>query len=173
MNCLRPFTLQLQRTETPNDASSWNTVSEYKSVELEPVGTEGWTKLFTGLDKYDETRRGVSITPTAYWKVRREPETGTAERMNNVIEIDGKKYTILNNTVQVEENVHPLEADLDQQAARPKFTLDVTKADAEDTKHKLAGVEFTLEKLTTDGNGNTVVDSPFGKRTGVTNDQAS
>ena len=35
----------------------------------------------------------------------------------------------------------------------------------------MAGVEFTLEKLTTDGNGNTVVDSPFGKRTGVTNDQ--
>lgn len=53
----------------------------------------------------------------------------------------------------------------------PKFTLDITKADAEDTKHTLAGVEFTLEKLTKDGNGNTVVDSPFGKRTGVTNDQ--
>ena len=53
----------------------------------------------------------------------------------------------------------------------PKFTLDITKADAEDTKHTLAGVEFTLEKLTTDGNGNTVVDSPFGKRTGVTNGQ--
>lgn len=53
----------------------------------------------------------------------------------------------------------------------PKFTLDITKADAEDTTHKLAGVEFTLEKLTTDGNGNTVVDSPFGKRTGVTNGQ--
>lgn len=53
----------------------------------------------------------------------------------------------------------------------PKFTLDITKADAENTENKLAGVEFTLERLTTDGNGNTVVDSPFGKRTGVTNAQ--
>ena len=58
----------------------------------------------------------------------------------------------------------------------PKFTLDVTKKSAEndgenDQQKLLAGVEFTLERLTTDSNGETVVDSPFGKRTGVTNDQ--
>lgn len=164
--------LQLQRTETPNDASSWNTVSEYKSVELEPVGYEGWTKLFTGLDKYDANKEG-----RVYYSYRvLESASGTGDwhggADDNVIEIDGKKYTILNNTVQVEENsASPLKLILTNRQQEPKFTLDVTKADAEDTKHKLAGVEFTLEKLTTDGNGNTVVDSPFGKRTGVTNDQ--
>ena len=164
--------LQLQRTETPNDASSWNTVSEYKSVELEPVGYEGWTKLFTGLDKYDANKEG-----RVYYSYRvLESASGTGDwhggADDNVIEIDGKKYTILNNTVQVEENsASPLKLILTNRQQDPKFTLDVTKADAEDTKHKLAGVEFTLEKLTTDGNGNTVVDSPFGKRTGVTNDQ--
>ena len=164
--------LQLQRTETPNDASSWNTVSEYKSVELEPVGYEGWTKLFTGLDKYDANKEG-----RVYYSYRvLESASGTGDwhggADDNVIEIDGKKYTILNNTVQVEENsASPLALNLTNTQQDPKFTLDITKADAEDTKHKLAGVEFTLEKLTTDGNGNTVVDSPFGKRTGVTNDQ--
>lgn len=164
--------LQLQRTETPNDASSWNTVSEYKSVELEPIGYEGWTKLFTGLDKYDANKEG-----RVYYSYRvLESASGTGDwhggADDNVIEIDGKKYTILNNTVQVEENsASPLKLILTNRQQDPKFTLDVTKADAEDTKHKLAGVEFTLEKLTTDGNGNTVVDSPFGKRTGVTNDQ--
>ena len=163
--------LQLQRTETPNDASSWNTVSEYKSVELEPVGYEGWTKLFTGLDKYDANKEG-----RVYYSYRvLESASGTGDwhggADDNVIEIDGKKYTILNNTVQVEENsASPLKLILTNRQQDPKFTLDVTKADAEDTKHKLAGVEFTLEKLTTDGNGNTVVDSSF-KRTGVTNAQ--
>ena len=53
----------------------------------------------------------------------------------------------------------------------PKFTLDITKADAENTSYHLKDVEFTLERLKTDGTGNTVVDSSFGKHTGVTNDQ--
>ena len=55
----------------------------------------------------------------------------------------------------------------------PKFALDVTKksaeSDGESGKQKLlAGVEFTLEKLTKDGNENTVVDKDFGTLTGVT-----
>ena len=53
----------------------------------------------------------------------------------------------------------------------PKFTLDITKADAEDTTHKLAGVEFTLEKMKDDGTGKLVVDGDFNKLTGVTNAQ--
>ena len=48
----------------------------------------------------------------------------------------------------------------------PKFTLDITKADAEDTKHTLAGVEFTLEKL--DETNNVVENSA---KYGITNDQ--
>lgn len=164
--------LKLQRTETPTDPDSWQKVPGYECVELEPVGYEGWTKLFTGLDKYDANKpKHVDYT----YRVL-ESASGTGDWhggvTDDVIEIDGKKYTILNNTVQVEENsASPLKLILTNRQQDPKFTLDVTKADAEDTKHKLAGVEFTLEKLTKDGNGNTVVDSPFGKRTGVTNDQ--
>lgn len=53
----------------------------------------------------------------------------------------------------------------------PKFTLDITKKDAEDGTTLLAGVEFTLEKLTKDDNGNTVADASFGTLKGKTNGQ--
>lgn len=48
----------------------------------------------------------------------------------------------------------------------PKFTLDITKKDAENGKTPLAGVEFKLEKL--DENG-TDVDTNFKAQIGVTN----
>lgn len=53
----------------------------------------------------------------------------------------------------------------------PKFTLDITKADAEKTSNYLENVEFTLEKLTMDGTGNTVADASFGTLKGKTNGQ--
>ena len=48
----------------------------------------------------------------------------------------------------------------------PKFTLDITKKDAENGKTPLAGVEFTLEKLDESG---TDVDNGFTAQIGVTN----
>ena len=53
----------------------------------------------------------------------------------------------------------------------PKFTLDITKADAEDGTTLLKDVEFTLEKLTKDDTGNTVADASFGTLKGKTNGQ--
>ena len=53
----------------------------------------------------------------------------------------------------------------------PKFTLDITKKDAEDGTTLLENVEFTLEKLTKDDNGNTVADASFGTLKGKTNGQ--
>lgn len=160
--------LQLQRTETPNDASSWNTVSEYKSVELEPVGYEGWTKLFTGLDKYDANKAENDRILYSY----RVLESATGDDndwhggvADDVIEIDGKKYTILNNTVQVEENsASPLALNLTNTQQDPKFTLDITKADAENGSTPLKDVEFTLEQL--DENNNVVAGSA---KYGITN----
>ncbi len=48
----------------------------------------------------------------------------------------------------------------------PKFTLDITKADAEKTSNYLEGVEFKLEKLDESG---TDVDNGFTAQIGVTN----
>ena len=50
----------------------------------------------------------------------------------------------------------------------PKFTLDITKADAEKTSKLLEGVEFKLEKLDEKG---TDVDKDFPAQIGVTNDK--
>lgn len=165
--------LQLQRTETPDDATSWKPVPEYESVELKPVDYEGWTKLFTGLDKYDANKEG-----RVYYSYR-VLESATENNndwhggvADDVIEIDGKKYTILNNTVQVEkDSASPLALNLTNKQQDPKFTLDITKADAEDGKTLLKDVEFTLEKLTKDDTGNTVADASFGTLKGKTNGQ--
>ena len=172
--------LQLQRTETPNVANSWLPVSGYESVELKkPDGYEGWTKQFTGLDKYDANKPEVDRIPYTYRVL--ESASGTEDwhggADDNVIEIDGKKYTILNNTVQVkEDSTSPLALNLTNKQQDPKFTLDVTKKSAEsdgenDQQKLLAGVEFTLEKMKDDDTGKLVVDGNFNKLTGVTNAQ--
>ena len=89
-----------------------------------------------------------------------------------MIEIDGKKYTILNNTEQVKkESTSPLALNLTNKQQDPKFTLDITKKDAENGITPLKGVEFKLEKMKDDGNGKLVVDGDFNKLTGVTNAQ--
>ena len=154
--------LKLQRTETPNNASSWNTVSEYKSVELESVGYEGWTKLFTGLDKYDANKEGSTHVYYSYRVL--ESASGTGDwhggADDNVIEIDGKKYTILNNTVQVEkDSTSPLALNLTNQLQDAKYNLVITKQDAQDITKKLGGVEFKLEKLGTDGKPDTTLEA--------------
>lgn len=148
----------MQRTETPKDETSWETVSEYDSVELNHAGYEGWTKLFTGLDKYDANKAENDRILYTYRVL--ESATGTENwhggADDNVIEIDGKKYTILNNTVQVkEDSTSPLALNLTNQLQDAKYNLVITKQDAQDTNIKLGGVEFKLEKLGTDGKPDT------------------
>lgn len=166
--------LQLQRTETPEKENTWLTVPGYKNVKLQPKDYQGWIEQFTGLDKYDANKPEDKRIPYTYRVL--ESASGTGDwhggADDNVIEIDGKKYTILNNTVQVEENsASPLALNLTNKQQDPKFTLDITKKDAENGKTLLKDVEFTLEKLTKDNNGNTVADASFGTLKGKTNGQ--
>ena len=167
--------LRLQRTETPEKENTWLTVPEYENVKLQPKDYQGWIEQFTGLDKYDASKPETDRIPYTY----RVLESASGDNndwhggvADDVIEIDGKKYTILNNTVQVEENsASPLALNLTNKQQDPKFTLDITKADAENGKTLLKDVEFTLEKLTKDNNGNTVADASFGTLKGKTNGQ--
>ena len=167
--------LRLQRTETPEKENTWLTVPEYENVKLQPKDYQGWIEQFTGLDKYDASKPETDRIPYTY----RVLESASGDNNDwhggaddNVIEIDGKKYTILHNTVQVEENsASPLALNLTNKQQDPKFTLDITKADAENGKTLLKDVEFTLEKLTKDNNGNTVADASFGTLKGKTNGQ--
>ena len=111
----------------------------------------GWVTTFTGLDKFD-----AKVDPYAYYTYRvleSVTEAGPfyGRSKGNVIEIGGKKYTILNNTVScADDSTTPLKLTLTNKLQDAKYNLNITKQDAED-KTKLGGVEFKLEKLGTDG----------------------
>lgn len=159
--------LKLQRTKTPGDEGSWEDVDGYKSVMLKPW-YDGWVTKFTGLDKFD-----VKDDPHVNYTYR-VLESATADgtfyggSAGNVIEIDGKKYKILKNTVQVQESsTTPLKLTLTNKLQDAKYNLNITKQDAQDTTKKLGGVEFKLEKLLDKGN----LDTQFGEngvRVGLT-----
>lgn len=144
--------LQLQRTETPDEADSWLPVSGYESVELKkPDGYEGWTKQFTGLDKYDASKTGQDCTPYTYRVL--ESATGNEGDWHggtdgDVIEIGGKKYKVLNTTRVTGDSTNKT-LTLTNQLQDAKYKLVITKQDAQDNSIKLGGVEFKLEKLNT------------------------
>lgn len=143
--------LQLQRTETPDVADSWLPVSGYESVELKkPDGYEGWTKQFTGLDKYDASKTGQDRKPYTYRVLESATKTGQfyGGAADDVIEISGKKYKVLNTTRVTGDSTNKT-LTLTNQLQDAKYNLVITKQDAQDNSIKLGGVEFKLEKLNT------------------------
>lgn len=87
------------------------------------------------------------------------------------ITIDEKVYCVTYNPVTVSKpddssNNAKQTVTITNTQQDPKFTLDITKADAENGTTPLAGVEFTLEQL--DANGKVVLNSA---KYGITNDQ--
>lgn len=139
--------LQLQRTETPDEADSWLPVSGYKSVELKkPDGYEGWTKQFTGLDKYDASKSESARVAYTYRVLESATKNGEwrSGADGDVIEINGKKYKVHNTTVTGNSTDKTLT--LTNQLQDAKYKLVITKQDAQDPNTKLGGVEFKLEK---------------------------
>ena len=144
--------LKLQRTKTPDKEDNWVDVDGYESVMLKPW-YDGWVTKFTGLDKFDATNKGETHEYYTYRVLESVTEAGPfyGGSEGNVIEIGGKKYTILNNTVScADDSKTSLELPLTNKLQDAKYNLNITKQDAED-KTKLGGVEFKLEKLGTDG----------------------
>ena len=166
--------LKLQRTKTPGDESSWRDVTS-DSVELKR-GYDGWVTTFTGLDKFDASDTGETHEYYTYRVLESVTADGTfyGGSKGNVIEIGGKKYTILNNIIRVkgsstteDSSAPPLKLTLINQLQDAKYNLNITKQDAQDTTKKLGGVEFKLEKLLDKGN----LDTQFGEngvRVGLT-----
>lgn len=139
--------LQLQRTETPDEADSWLPVSGYKSVELKKTdGYEGWTKQFTGLDKYDASKSESARVAYTYRVLESATKNGEwrSGADGDVIEINGKKYKVHNTTVTGNSTDKTLT--LTNQLQDAKYKLVITKQDAQDPNTKLGGVEFKLEK---------------------------
>ena len=143
--------LQLQRTETPDEADSWLPVSGYESVELKkPDGYEGWTKQFTGLDKYDANKSESARVAYTYRVLESASAGGHfyGGTDGDVIEIGGKKYKVLNTTRVTGDSTNKT-LTLTNQLQDAKYKLVITKQDAQDNSIKLGGVEFKLEKLNT------------------------
>lgn len=156
--------LQLQRTETPDEADSWQKVSEYESVELKkPDGYEGWTKQFTGLDKYDASKTGQDRTPYTYRVLESATKTGQfyGGAADDVIEINGKKYKVLNTTRVTGDSTNKT-LTLTNQLQDAKYNLVITKQDAQDNSIKLGGVAFKLEKLNDSGAAETTYNGVTG-----------
>ena len=144
--------LQLQRTETPEEKNTWLTVPGYDRVELKkPDGYEGWTKQFTGLDKYDASKSESARVAYTY----RVLESASADGKfyggadGDVIEINGKKYKVLNTTRVTGDSTNKT-LTLTNQLQDAKYNLVITKLDAQDNSIKLDGVAFKLEKLNDD-----------------------
>lgn len=156
--------LQLQRTETPNVANSWQKVSGYESVELKkPDGYEGWTKQFTGLDKYDASKPKDNRKPYTYRVLESATKTGQfyGGAADDVIEINGKKYKVLNTTRVTGDSTNKT-LTLTNQLQDAKYNLVITKQDAQDNSIKLGGVEFKLEKLNDSGAAETTYNGVTG-----------
>ena len=137
--------LRLQRTETPNDPKSWQTVTGCDRVELKPDAYKGWIHLFTGLDKNDAGKTGTDRVDYTYRVL--ESATGKDDDWHgsgDVIKIDGKRYKVLNTPVKADSDNITLT--LTNQLQDAKYNLVITKLDAQD-KSKLVDVEFKLEKL--------------------------
>ena len=160
--------LKLQRTETPKDETSWETVSEYDSVELNHAGYEGWTKLFTGLDKYDANKAEndrILYTYRVLESASGDDNDWHGGAADDVIKIDGKRYKVVNTTAS--DSSGNITLTLTNQLQDAKYNLVITKQDAQDTKIKLGGVEFKLEKLGTNGK----LDKTFATVTKITSSE--
>ena len=156
--------LQLQRTETPEEKNTWLTVPGYDRVELKKTdGYEGWTKQFTGLDKYDASKSESARVAYTY----RVLESASADGKfyggadGDVIEINGKKYKVLNTTRVTGDSTNKT-LTLTNQLQDAKYKLVITKQDAQDAGIKLGGVEFKLEKLNDSGAAETTYNGVTG-----------
>lgn len=151
--------LKLQRTKTPDKEGNWEDVQKVKQLT---DSYSGWVTTFTGLDKFDASNKGETQEYYTYRVLESATETGNnwhGDAADDVIEIDGKKYTILNNTVRcADDSTTSLALTLTNKLQDAKYNLNITKQDAEN-KTKLGGVEFKLEKLLDNG----YLDATFGK----------
>lgn len=166
--------VQLQRRHVGDKLeSSWTPVAylneTYTKVEQDH---EGMNFSFLGLPAKDYSNPNKPNKPNfEYRVVEGSLVNGVFQAAEGTITIDEKVYCVTYNPVTVSKpddssNNAEQTVTITNTQQDPKFTLDITKKDAEDGTTLLENVEFTLERLTTDG---TDVDKGFTTQIGVTN----
>ena len=155
--------VQLQRKTKDSD---WKTVDGTDQNYVEVKRNDGgWTHKFTNLDANDYTST-VNPRPVYQYRVvegvlvngefvAKNPETDV------FLLTDGYTYTYEDGEMKstTADGKTNYTITLTNKRLNPKFTLDITKKDAENGTTPLKDVEFKLEKLTTD---NTVEKTFFG-----------
>ncbi len=167
--------VQLQRRHVDETSeSSWTAVpyrnETYTKVEQDH---DGMNFSFLGLPAKDYDNGNQ--TRYEYRVVEGYVDKNVFHAVENgkTITIDEKVYCVTYNPVTVSKpddssnNNAKQTVTITNTQQDPKFTLDITKADAEDGTTPLKDVEFTLEKL--DENGQ--ADASFGTKTGITDGQ--
>ena len=156
-------------------------------------GNNGWKFTFSGLDQYQINTDNNNHTDYVYRIVEGTVKDGsfTAVKPNETITIKGNTYVVTakataksktNSEANSETGATTTPAiategtitggsgkiELTNTLQNPKFNLDILKKSADEPDKRLAGVEFTLEKLAADGK---TVDENFTARIGITNAQ--
>ena len=187
--------IQLQRRLANSiDDKDWKPVNypadstkNYVTIER---GENVWQHTFSGLDQYQiNTDTGNSHTDYVYRIVEGTVKDGSfiPAAANGTITINGNTYVVTAKATAKSETNSETGATttpataidgtitggsgkivLTNKLQNPKFNLDILKKSADEPDKRLAGVEFTLEKLTADGNA---VDEKFTARIGITNAQ--
>ena len=128
-------------------------------VEVGPKST-GWSRTFAGLDRYE-----LNDSSRIYEYRVVEGTLGADDTFvpakDSTLLLGGHVYKVTGGT-QAENGT----ITLTNTRLNPKFDLDILKKSADEPNKPLKGVEFKLEKLTTDGKD---VDDGFKAQIGVTN----
>lgn len=171
-----PKTIYVQLQRKTAGAKEWTPVQYPEGGTQNYVAVDrnqgGWTHTFANLDADDYT---VETKPKYQYRVVEGTLSadGKFEVKDTLLLSDGHTYTyedgVMKSTTAGGKTSNTIT--LINKRLNPKFTLDITKADAENGTTPLKDVEFTLEKLTKDDNGNTVADASFGTLKGKTNGQ--
>ena len=165
--------VQLQRRPVGETSESpWTPVTYRNEIYTEvEQNLDGMNFSFLGLPakEYDSGNK----TPYEYRVVEGYVDKNVFHAIEDgdTITIGEKVYCVTYNPVTVSKpddssNNAKQTVTITNTQQDPKFTLDITKKDAEDGKTTLKGVEFTLEKL---GENGTDVDNGFTAQIGVTN----
>ena len=188
----QPDEIYIQLQRRLKDDSNWTSVNypadstkDYVTIERDDYG---WQYIFSNLDQYPIGSNANNNY--SYRIVEGTVKDGIFTPANGTITINGNTYVVTAKATAKSETNSEAGAtttpatvtpdgtitggsgkiELTNTLQNPKFTLDITKADAENTSNLLKDVEFTLEKMKNDDNGKLVVDETFNKLTGVTNE---
>ncbi|WP_443595468.1 SpaA isopeptide-forming pilin-related protein [Agathobacter sp.] len=180
-------TVKLQRRVKDAPENEWADVHVTDSkgnkttvITLEPDyqnTANSWKYVFRNLDRYpDYTASQDNPYEYRVVEVVKEGETykelKTGDYFNDCFKV--QSYNGGNN-VSVDESETSTKVDKTYTITNvysPKTNIKITKVDASNEKLKLSDVEFTLEKLKPDANGdNYVVDDTFASRKETTSDQ--